>query len=216
MDAQGPGPNLQDIQLQSPPLADEKPIGSPETQVYEVISPTEPNDSQDDSGGDSEGEFDKAELHTIHPQNDDATGPHPPTLFRISKRAVTAMHDALALANLLYAMPTETDQDVSKVFEEYQKVRLPAVMEAFNYSQGISKILGRGIFGAIYLYVMTHMPTWLWRIVLANTVKFRPQVGCLKAIEVMGNLKQAVTLSGQKARVIYEERLRPEHTAASI
>lgn len=80
--------------------------------------------------------------------------------------AVTAMHDALALANLLYAMPTGTTQDVTKVFDEYKKERLPAVMEAFNYSQGISKVLGRGIFGAIYLYIMTHMPTWLWRIVV--------------------------------------------------
>ncbi|KAF9539245.1 hypothetical protein EC957_005623 [Mortierella hygrophila] len=128
--------------------------------------------------------------------------------------AVTAMHDALALANLLYAMPTGTSQDVTKVFNEYQKERLPAVMEAFNYSQGISNILGRGIFGAIYLYIMTHMPTWLWRIVLSNTVKFRPQAGFLKAIEVMGNIKPATSLSEQKARAVYEMQL--QDTVASI
>ncbi|KAK3813847.1 MAG: hypothetical protein JOS17DRAFT_779282 [Linnemannia elongata] len=128
--------------------------------------------------------------------------------------AVTAMHDALALANLLYAMPTRTKQDITTVFDEYKKERLPAVMEAFNYSQGISKVLGRGIFGAIYLYFMTHMPTWLWRIVYSNTVKFRPQVGFLKAIEVIGNIKPATSLSEQKARAVYETQ--PQDTTASI
>ncbi|KAF9321730.1 hypothetical protein BGZ91_004479 [Linnemannia elongata] len=41
--------------------------------------------------------------------------------------AVTAMHDAVALANLLYSMPTRTLEDITRIFEEYQKERLPAM-----------------------------------------------------------------------------------------
>lgn len=49
--------------------------------------------------------------------------------------AVAAMHDAIALANLLYAMPATTSLEMTKVFEEYQKERYPAVMESFKSSQ---------------------------------------------------------------------------------
>ncbi|KAG0375085.1 hypothetical protein BGX24_009565 [Mortierella sp. AD032] len=43
--------------------------------------------------------------------------------------AVTAMHDAIALGNLLYAMPVTTSQEVTKIFIEYKKERYPAVMD---------------------------------------------------------------------------------------
>ncbi|OAQ32588.1 FAD/NAD(P)-binding domain-containing protein [Linnemannia elongata AG-77] len=44
--------------------------------------------------------------------------------------AVTAMHDAVALANMLYSMPTRTLEDITRIFEEYQKERLPAVTQS--------------------------------------------------------------------------------------
>ncbi|KAF9136064.1 hypothetical protein BGW39_008027 [Mortierella sp. 14UC] len=82
--------------------------------------------------------------------------------------AVTAMHDAIALANLLYAMPTKTSSDITKVFEEYHKERYPAVMESYNNSKQLAKIFDTGIEGAIVNYLTTHMPMWLWRQVTPN------------------------------------------------
>lgn len=88
-------------------------------------------------------------------------------LFHLGVRhiigAVTAMHDAIALANLLYAMPTKTSSDITKIFEEYHKERYPAVMESYNNSKQLAKIFDTGIEGTIVNYLTTHMPTWLWR-----------------------------------------------------
>ncbi|KAF9124984.1 hypothetical protein BGW39_007750, partial [Mortierella sp. 14UC] len=61
--------------------------------------------------------------------------------------AVTAMHDAIALANLIYAVPTTKSEDLTRMFEEYQKERIPAVMESYKNSQMMSKIMDKGIQG---------------------------------------------------------------------
>lgn len=76
------------------------------------------------------------------------------------------MHDAIALANLIYAVPTTNSADLTKIFEEYQKERLPAVIESFNNSQLMSKIMDRGIEGAIILWLYTNIPFWLWRLMV--------------------------------------------------
>lgn len=75
-----------------------------------------------------------------------------------------AIHDAIALANLLYAMPTKTSSDITKIFEEYQEERYPAVMDSFRNSQLSGKVTGRGIVGALALFFVTRMPIWLWRL----------------------------------------------------
>ncbi|KAG0273300.1 hypothetical protein BGZ95_010882 [Linnemannia exigua] len=46
--------------------------------------------------------------------------------------AVTAIHDAIALANLLYALPSNTTSEINKIFQDYQQERYPAVMESYN------------------------------------------------------------------------------------
>ncbi|KAK3830309.1 MAG: hypothetical protein J3R72DRAFT_259556 [Linnemannia gamsii] len=118
--------------------------------------------------------------------------------------AVTAMHDAIALANLIYAVPTTTSEDLNKMFEEYQKERIPAVMESYNNSQMMSKIMEKGIAGAIILWLYTHIPFWLWKLA---TVRYRPQVGFLKRIPLQGTIIPFVSPSEEKARAVYEQQL---------
>ncbi|KAF9275279.1 hypothetical protein BGZ88_002434 [Linnemannia elongata] len=127
--------------------------------------------------------------------------------------AVTAMHDAIALANLFYAMPAKTGEDITKIFEEYQKERLPAVTESFNNSRQLAKTAGRGIVGAIILYLTTLIPAWLWRIAMAKTIRFRPQVGFLPAIVVKGSVAPVVSVSEQRARAVFEKQ---QQVAASV
>lgn len=86
--------------------------------------------------------------------------------------AVTAMHDAIALANLFYAMPAKTSEDITKIFEDYQRERLPAVIESFNNSQQLAKTAGRGVVGALILYLSTLIPVWLWRIAVSLLFSF--------------------------------------------
>ncbi|KAG9071575.1 hypothetical protein KI688_005787 [Linnemannia hyalina] len=126
--------------------------------------------------------------------------------------AVTAMHDAIALANLLYAMPTATSSDITRIFEEYQEERYPAVMVSYKNSQLMGKRLDKGITGAIFLFLLTHLPMWLWRIVLSKTVQHRPQIGFLEAVPYMGTVAPTVSPSEQKARAAFEK----QQPAASV
>ncbi|KAG0272376.1 hypothetical protein BGZ95_011876 [Linnemannia exigua] len=80
--------------------------------------------------------------------------------------AVTAMHDAVALANLLYSMPTKTPEDITRLFQEYRKERYPAVMESYNTSKQLAKTALGGIIGTIYFYFVVYMPFFLWRYVV--------------------------------------------------
>ncbi|KAG0279881.1 hypothetical protein BGZ95_011984 [Linnemannia exigua] len=118
--------------------------------------------------------------------------------------AVTAMHDAIALANLLYAMPTTTLDEITSVFEEYRQERYPAVIESFNSGQQLSKIHQAGYVGAVVSFLMSHIPMWLWRIMMAQTVRFRPQVGFMKRIELKGTIVPVFSPSEQKARDVFE------------
>ncbi|KAF9907146.1 hypothetical protein EC991_011286 [Linnemannia zychae] len=128
--------------------------------------------------------------------------------------AVTAMHDAIALANLIYASPSNRQEDITAIFEEYHKERLPAVTESFNNSQAFSKFMDRGIMGYLLMLFATRMPMWLWRIVLAKTVRYRPQVGFLPRIPLQGTVAPFASPSEIKARAVYEGQ--QQDAAASI
>ncbi|KAF8947875.1 hypothetical protein BGZ47_007543 [Haplosporangium gracile] len=130
--------------------------------------------------------------------------------------AVTAMHDAIALANLIYAQPTKTSGDITKLFEEYQEERFPAVMNSFENSKIMSKVTARGITGAILLFIMTHMPFWLWKLTLKKTVQFRPQVGFLPNIPLKGTVVPVISPSEQKARALFEKQQQLQMQAASV
>ncbi|KAF9935131.1 hypothetical protein FBU30_007510 [Linnemannia zychae] len=111
--------------------------------------------------------------------------------------AVAAMHDAIALANLLYAMPGSTTKEITVLFREYYTERHPAVTEAFNYSHRASKISSAGILGAI----------------LAKTIRFRPQAGFLEPIDIMGTIPPVPSSNELKARAVFEKQ---KHVANAI
>ncbi|KAG0252911.1 hypothetical protein BGZ95_006498 [Linnemannia exigua] len=126
------------------------------------------------------------------------------------------MHDAIALANLLYATPSKTSEDITKVFEEYHQERRPAVLDSFKTSQQMSKIHKAGIEGALVSFFVTHMPTWLWRAMMAQTLRFRPQVGFLKRIEVTGTVISIASPSEQKARAAFEKQEQGTSAAVAV
>jgi hypothetical protein len=81
--------------------------------------------------------------------------------------AVSAMHDAIALANLVYALPPKPSaSDIEKMFAEYQAERLVHVTESFNNSKALSKVMERGLVGTIALFIRTHFPSWLMKIMI--------------------------------------------------
>ncbi|KAF9318009.1 hypothetical protein BGZ91_005241 [Linnemannia elongata] len=130
--------------------------------------------------------------------------------------AVTAMHDAITLANLIYAMPTKTSNDITRMFEEYQKERYPAVMESYKSSQILGKAIEKSFIGALLLFIMTRMPMWLWRLSLKKMVQYRPQVGFLPNIPLQGSVVPIVSPSEQKARALFEKQQQQEQPATSV
>ncbi|KAF9132331.1 hypothetical protein BGW39_000352 [Mortierella sp. 14UC] len=130
--------------------------------------------------------------------------------------AVTAMHDAIALANLIYAMPCKTQDDITTIFAEYHKERLPAVMDSYKKSQIMSKIFDRGIVGTLVVYMVTQMPAWLWKIALGKLVQFRPQLGFLEPVKLMGTVVPVISPSEQKARAVFEKQQQQQQNAAAV
>ncbi|KAK3835621.1 MAG: hypothetical protein J3R72DRAFT_212364 [Linnemannia gamsii] len=120
--------------------------------------------------------------------------------------AVTAFHDAVALSNLLYALPSTTAPEINTLFKTYYSERHPAALESFENSKLFGKIMDRGISGAIALFFVTHTPFWLWKILLGKTVRHRPQIGWLEAITVIGTVAPVVSVSTEIARAEYARR----------
>ncbi|KAF9905024.1 hypothetical protein EC991_002087 [Linnemannia zychae] len=118
---------------------------------------------------------------------------------------VTAIHDAIALANLLYALPSSSSQEVSEIFEQYRAERHFYVTNAFKFAQMFKKVIAVGVVGAIAFQLGTRMPKWLWKMVLANNFKARPQVGFLPAIANKGTVPPIESPSFLKARAVYEK-----------
>ncbi|KAF9905577.1 hypothetical protein EC991_001538 [Linnemannia zychae] len=121
---------------------------------------------------------------------------------------VTAMHDAIALANLLYALPSSSSPDIAKIFEEYRAERFPIVTRTFKDAQIGKKTIEKGIGGKLALYLFTHMPSWLWKKVIASNFKARPQVGFLPEIENKGTVPPVDSPSFLKAKAAYENARR--------
>lgn len=120
--------------------------------------------------------------------------------------AIMAMHDAIALANLIYALPTNSDKDIHQMLTEYQAERLPYVTEAFDGSRTLARSLEKGWAGTITLLISSYVPRWLWKIFWTKVAKVRPQIGFLSQIPFKGTVVPNVSHSTEKARAVYEKR----------
>ncbi|KAF9905008.1 hypothetical protein EC991_002071 [Linnemannia zychae] len=129
--------------------------------------------------------------------------------------AVTAFHDAIALSNLLYALPSSTLSEITTVFKAYHSERHPAALDSFENSKLFGKIMDRGIGGALALFFVTHTPSWLWKILLGKTVRHRPQIGWLAPVPIKGTVAPIVSESTELARAMYARREQQRQTESN-
>ncbi|KAG0379262.1 hypothetical protein BGX24_001085 [Mortierella sp. AD032] len=135
--------------------------------------------------------------------------------------AVTAMHDALALTNLLYTLTTNTKTTtisatkIRQLLFEYQQERRPKAQATFKNSRVLSFILRKDLVGTMVRSASKNMPVWLWRIFLAKAFGNRPQAGFLEKVEVKGTAAVYPSPSMEKARAVFEERKRRDAGAAA-
>lgn len=57
--------------------------------------------------------------------------------------ALTALHDAVALANWIYTLQSPSLSDIDAVFNEYRAERYPVAKAAFKTSQMFGRNLGK-------------------------------------------------------------------------
>jgi hypothetical protein len=120
--------------------------------------------------------------------------------------AVSAIHDAIALSNLIYSLESTSQKDISRIFKIYKAERYPIVLEAFKSSEFLGKRMERNFTGMLARWMSRHTPLWLWKIMLAKSVKFRPTASFLPANESKGTVPPAVLLSSTMASEAFQRR----------
>lgn len=117
------------------------------------------------------------------------------------------MHDAIALGNLIYALPSTSQKDIEQAFVEYRAERYGPAVVAYDGSQLLAKTQNKGVIGKLTFAFMKHQPAGLWKMILANVVKNRPYIGFIQAPEDKGTQRPSLSPSTEKAKALYEKRM---------
>ncbi|KAF9428633.1 hypothetical protein BGZ94_001656 [Podila epigama] len=120
--------------------------------------------------------------------------------------ALTAMHDAVCLANWICALQTSEVSDLEEIFKEYHDERLPVVREAFNTSQMLKNVGGKNAVAVITRAIFKRSPAWLWRRIMTKRTAARPQASFLPLVEDKGTSKPQYQPSLHKTLEILEKR----------
>ncbi|KAF8996473.1 hypothetical protein BGZ52_011379 [Haplosporangium bisporale] len=103
--------------------------------------------------------------------------------------ALTAMHDAVTLANWINTLRSSTVSDLDKVFKEYRAERHPVAKEAFDTSKMFAKNIGKNFTATLTRFLMKRVPAWLWRRLTIQMSAARYQVSFLPLVEDKGEVK---------------------------
>ena len=128
--------------------------------------------------------------------------------------AMSAMHDAICLANWIYVLPSLSVDDLEGIFEKYQQERYPHAMEAFRSSRMLARGLEKNLGGAMTRYVQTHMPRWLWTIALKRFTAHRPQVVFLKHVQDTGTVPPKAQPSLIQTRILLDKLIKSRAATA--
>ncbi|KAG0055386.1 hypothetical protein BGZ83_008778 [Gryganskiella cystojenkinii] len=119
--------------------------------------------------------------------------------------AVSAIQDAVCLANWLNVLPENTSAAAEKIFDEYRQERFPIIMDAYRSSRLFASCNEQSLKGFIVRYLFKNMPQWLWLILLKKMYSSRPQVSFLPRVEDKGSVPPIPQPSYDKTIVIMEE-----------
>ncbi|GJJ75047.1 hypothetical protein EMPS_07405 [Entomortierella parvispora] len=130
--------------------------------------------------------------------------------------AMSAIHDALCLANWLNVLPSLSVKDIESSFKEYYQERYPYVLEAYKASAMRAKILENSFGGAIARFINAKMPKWLFMIVLKKSAEYRPQASFLDPAEDLGTVRAKGQTSLAKTRILIQALLKKQQQGASL
>lgn len=120
--------------------------------------------------------------------------------------AVMAMHDAVALANLIYALPSNDSKSIQQAFTEYKAERMPHVMDSYKSCKVLAKNSEMDLGGSMALFFSKSVPQFVWNVLWKSMVKNRPTAGFLPQIPSFGAIPPVVSPSTEKAIFVFESR----------
>ncbi|KAF9314079.1 hypothetical protein BG003_004542 [Podila horticola] len=103
--------------------------------------------------------------------------------------AITAIHDAVTLANWMSTLRLAGEKQVVKAFKEYKTERYPVAKDAFKASQVFIKSFGKTIVASLVRETMKRLPHWLWKKVCLKMAAARHQASFLPLIEEKSKVK---------------------------
>ncbi|KAF9132371.1 hypothetical protein BG015_003725 [Linnemannia schmuckeri] len=107
-----------------------------------------------------------------------------------NRGAVQAFHDVVTLSNWINVLSrSATVEDIEPTFRAYKEERFPFVQEAAVHSKNLSQVsFTPDMKTVMSRFVTKHMPSWLWRVVNAKTVSYRPQASFLPVVKDSGTV----------------------------
>ncbi|KAG0293592.1 hypothetical protein BGZ96_002637 [Linnemannia gamsii] len=106
--------------------------------------------------------------------------------------AVMAMHDAVALANLIYALPSNDSKSIQQAFADYKAERMPHVMDSYKSCKVLAKNSEMDLGGTMALFFSKSVP--------------QPSAGFLPQIPHLGTIPPVVSPSTERAIFAFESR----------
>ncbi|KAF9319786.1 hypothetical protein BG003_008080 [Podila horticola] len=106
--------------------------------------------------------------------------------------AVSAMHDAVVLANCLYELPKNPSAaQIHKVFQLYKSERYPLAKAAYDSSHRLAAIVGQSWYNDVIRALMRRMPKSVFTRSLLVMYSYRPQATFLPYVKDLGQIKPA-------------------------
>ncbi|KAG0029242.1 hypothetical protein BGZ81_003990 [Podila clonocystis] len=120
--------------------------------------------------------------------------------------ALTAIHDAVALANWISTLHKPELADIEAIFAEYRAERLPVAKEAVVTTKLFKSAGGKSILASLSKLLFRHMPQWLLKLVIVKMVSARPQLSFLPGVRDTGTSKPKYQPSLKKTLAIHKAR----------
>ncbi|KAG0209585.1 hypothetical protein BGX28_010200 [Mortierella sp. GBA30] len=120
--------------------------------------------------------------------------------------AISAIHDAICLANWINALPSTSVDDTEKIFKQYRAERLPPAEAAYTFGRNMANVSARTLKAKLSRYMVKSMPTWLWHKILVQHAANRPQVSFLPLITDTGTVKPEYQPSLHKTLQIMRDK----------
>ncbi|KAG0029858.1 hypothetical protein BGZ81_003348 [Podila clonocystis] len=120
--------------------------------------------------------------------------------------ALTAMHDAVTLANWINTIEAPSMYRLKKIYKEYRAERYPVAKQAFETSQMFSRNLGKGKGSAVVRTMIKRLPPWLWRKLIIRLFTAQPQAAFLPLVENKAAVQPTHQASLHKSKAVLRQQ----------